>query len=90
MKWWVYVPGRRLALPADVPRLGLDDVIGRRWHLEQRRDRYPRTWLLLPNPEDDRYLKTYPLGWRWNSADGLTWYPHDPRPLVVTMTPQLP
>lgn len=88
LSWWVYVPARRLALPAEMPRLDLDGAIGRGWHLEIRYDTFPRARLLLPDPANVRYLQTYPLS--WDSFDGVTWYPHDPRPLIVTRTPQLP
>lgn len=85
---WVRRRPGPLLVPFDVPRLGLDDVIDRRWSLELRSgEPLPLsrwTWLLLPAADEREYLPTYPLP-AWDLMPDGWWFPHDWRPKIVTL-----
>lgn len=83
MRWWVYVPARRLALPAEMPRLDVDGAIERGWHLSLRIASFPKCWLLLPDPPV--FLPTRPV-----SPGYLRGYRFTFEQLAGPRMPQLP
>lgn len=77
---WVRRRPGPLLVPFDAPSLEVGAVIDRGW--------VPRmgSGLLVPKADPRKYLPTYPLP-EWEPFDGHTWFPHDPRPLFVTIDP---